>query len=166
MLFRSEAKIILDEKGRPVDVKRYEITVANKIIEEFMLICNETVAEHFYWANTPFMYRIHEDPDTEKIENFSEFVHNLGYHLKGINKVHPRALQDLLTRVKGTREERIISTVMLRSLQKARYSHQNAGHFGLAARYYCHFTSPIRRYPDLIIHRVMKIGRASCRERV
>ena len=121
-----------------------------------MLVCNETVAEYFFWANVPFVYRVHEDPDTDKIESFSEFVHNLGYTLKGINKIHPRALQDLLGKVKGTREERIISTVMLRSLQKARYSQLNLGHFGLAARYYCHFTSPIRRYPDLIIHRIMK----------
>lgn len=151
-----EAKIILDDKGKPVEVKRYEITVANQIIEEFMLAANETVAEHFFWTNTPFVYRIHEDPDMEKIENFAEFAHNMGYTLKGLNKIHPRALQDLLAKVKGTPEERIISTVMLRSLQKARYSHQNAGHFGLAAKYYSHFTSPIRRYPDLIIHRIMK----------
>ncbi len=151
-----EAKIILDEKGKPVEVKRYEITIANKIIEEFMLACNETVAEHFFWAGVPFVYRIHEDPDSDKIESLAEFVYNLGYTLKGINKIHPRALQDLLNKVKGKKEERIISTVMLRSLQKARYSNNNSGHFGLAAKYYCHFTSPIRRYPDLIIHRLMK----------
>jgi len=151
-----EAKIILDEKGKPVEVKRYEITIANKIIEEFMLVCNETVAEYFYWANVPFVYRIHEDPDSEKIEAFAEFVGNLGYTIKGINKIHPRALQDLLEKIKGRKEERIISTVMLRSLSKARYSHQSIGHFGLAAKFYCHFTSPIRRYPDLIIHRIMK----------
>ncbi|MCX7745442.1 MAG: ribonuclease R [Clostridia bacterium] len=151
-----EAKIILDEKGKPVEVRRYVITIANKIIEEFMLACNETVAEHFYWANVPFVYRIHEDPDIDKIENFAQFVHNLGYHLKGVNKVHPRALQDLLAKVKGTREERIISTVMLRSLQKAKYSSHHDWHFGLAAKFYSHFTSPIRRYPDLIIHRIMK----------
>jgi len=151
-----EVKIILDDMGRPVDVKRYEITIANKIIEEFMLVCNETVAEHFFWLDSPFVYRIHEDPDTEKIEALNEFVYNLGYHIKGVNKIHPRALQELLDKAKGTKEERIISTVMLRSLQKARYSHQNLGHFGLATKYYCHFTSPIRRYPDLIIHRIMK----------
>ncbi len=152
-----EAKVILDEKGRPVEVKRYEITIANQIIEEFMLICNETVAEHFFWTNTPFVYRIHEDPDDEKISALNEFIYNLGYSIKGINKIHPRALQDLLEKVKGTPHERIISTVMLRSLQKAKYSSESVGHFGLAAKYYCHFTSPIRRYPDLIIHRIMKL---------
>ncbi len=151
-----EAKIVLDEKGVPIKVERYVITIANRIIEEFMLVCNETVAEHFYWTNTPFVYRIHEDPDSEKMETFSEFVHNMGYTLKGISKVHPKALQEILEKAKGSKEETIISTVMLRSLQKAKYSHLNTGHFGLAARYYCHFTSPIRRYPDLIIHRIMK----------
>lgn len=152
-----EAKIVLDEKGKPVAVKRYEITIANQIIEEFMLICNETVAEHFFWTNTPFVYRIHEDPDEEKITALNEFLYNLGYSIKGINKIHPRALQDLLEKVKGTTHERIISMVMLRSLQKAKYSNESVGHFGLAAKYYCHFTSPIRRYPDLIIHRIMKL---------
>ena len=152
-----EAKAVLDDRGKPIDVKRYEITIANQIIEEFMLICNETVAEHFFWTNTPFVYRIHEDPDEEKITALNEFVYNLGYSIKGINKIHPRALQDLLEKVKSTRHERIISTVMLRSLQKAKYSSESVGHFGLAAKYYCHFTSPIRRYPDLIIHRLMKM---------
>lgn len=151
-----EAKIILDEKGKPTEVRRYETTIANRIIEEFMLVCNETVAEHFHWAGLPFVFRVHEEPDSEKIMAFAEFSRNLGYTLKGTNKIHPRALQDLLDKVKGTREETIVSTVMLRSLAKARYSHQNLGHFGLAAKFYCHFTSPIRRYPDLIIHRLMK----------
>lgn len=151
-----EAKILLDDNGKPVEVKRYVLTIANKIIEEFMLVCNETVAEHFFWADAPFVYRIHEDPDTEKIEALNEFVHNFGYFIKGTNKIHPRALQDLLEKVKGKKEERIISTVMLRSMQKAKYSPECVGHFGLAAKYYCHFTSPIRRYPDLIIHRIMK----------
>lgn len=151
-----EAKIILDEKGKPVEVRRYETTIANRIIEEFMLVCNETVAERFHWAGLPFVFRVHEEPDSEKIMAFAEFSRNLGYALKGINKIHPRALQALLNKVKGTREETIVSTVMLRSLAKARYSHQNLGHFGLAAEFYCHFTSPIRRYPDLIIHRLIK----------
>lgn len=151
-----EAKIILDEKGKPIEVRRYEMTIANKIIEEFMLACNETVAEHFFWAEAPFVYRVHEEPDSEKIMAFAEFANNLGYRLKGLNKIHPRALQEILDKAKGSKEEMIISKVMLRSLAKARYSHQNLGHFGLAANYYCHFTSPIRRYPDLIIHRLMK----------
>jgi len=151
-----EAKIILDKTGKPIDVKRYEITIANKIIEEFMLVCNETIAERFFWANTPFVYRIHEEPDPEKIEAFNEFIYNLGYHIKGVKKVHPRALQELLEKIKGKKEERIISTIMLRSLKKARYSHQQEMHFGLATKFYTHFTSPIRRYPDLIIHRIMK----------
>ena len=151
-----ESKVILDEKGKPIEVKRYEITIANRVIEEFMLVCNETVAEHFHWAGMPFVYRIHEDPDIEKIMTFAEFSRNLGYPLKGVNKIHPRALQEILEKVKGSREETIISTVMLRSLAKARYSPESVGHFGLAAKFYCHFTSPIRRYPDLIIHRLMK----------
>lgn len=151
-----EAKVILDEKGKPIEVKRYEITIANRVIEEFMLVCNETVAEHFHWTGMPFVYRIHEEPDAEKIMTFAEFSKNLGYPLKGVNKIHPRALQDILERVKGSKEETIIGTVMLRSLQKARYSPESEGHFGLAAKFYCHFTSPIRRYPDLIIHRLMK----------
>jgi len=151
-----EAKIVVDENGKPIDIKRYPITIANKIIEEFMLLCNETVSEHFYWANIPFVYRIHEDPDPEKIENLNAFLFNFGYRIKGSGNVHPRALQDVLEKVKGTPQERVISTMMLRSLQKARYSDEHVWHFGLAAGYYSHFTSPIRRYPDLIIHRIMK----------
>ncbi|MGE5614731.1 MAG: ribonuclease R [Bacillota bacterium] len=151
-----EAKIILDDKGKPVEVKKYEITIANRIIEEFMLVCNETVAEHFHWAGIPFVYRIHEEPETEKITAFAEFSKTLGYPVKGIRKIHPKSLQDVLRRVKGSREETVVSTAMLRSLAKARYSDENMGHFGLAAKFYCHFTSPIRRYPDLIIHRLMK----------
>lgn len=151
-----EAKIILDDKGKPVEIKKYEITIANRIIEEFMLVCNETVAEHFHWAGIPFVYRIHEEPESEKITAFAKFSKNLGYPVKGIRKIHPKSLQDVLRRVKGSREETVVSTAMLRSLAKARYSDENMGHFGLAAKFYCHFTSPIRRYPDLIIHRLMK----------
>lgn len=152
-----ESKVILDEQGVPIEVRKAERRIANRIIEEFMLICNETVAEHFHWANLPFVYRIHEDPDIEKIEAFNKFIHNFGYHLKGVsNEIHPHALQDLLKKVEGKKEERIINTLMLRSLKKARYSPQNTGHFGLAAENYCHFTSPIRRYPDLQIHRIIK----------
>lgn len=151
-----EAKIIVDEHGKPVEIKKYEMTIANKIIEEFMLLCNETVSEHFYWANIPFVYRIHEDPEPEKIIRLNAFLFNFGQRIKGPNHIHPRALQDVLTRIKGTPQERLISTMMLRSLQKARYSYEHEWHFGLAANYYSHFTSTIRRYPDLIIHRIMK----------
>jgi len=151
-----EAKIILDEKGKPVEIIKYNYTISNKIIEEFMLVCNETIAEHMFWMNVPFVYRVHEEPDPEKIESFNTLIYNLGYHLKGSTKIHPKALQQLLEKIKGKKEERIISTVMLRSLMKAKYSHENLGHFGLAAKYYCHFTSPIRRYPDLVIHRIIK----------
>ncbi|HHX18110.1 MAG TPA: ribonuclease R [Clostridium sp.] len=151
-----EAKIVLDEKGIPIEIKKREITIANSIIEEFMILCNETVSEHFFWTNTPFLYRIHEEPDREKIESFAEFAYNLGYTVKGLNKIHPKAFQELLEKVRETKEETIISTVMLRSMQKAKYSHINHGHFGLAAKYYSHFTAPIRRYSDLIIHRIIK----------
>jgi len=151
-----EAKVVLDENGRPIDIKRYEITIANRIIEEFMLVCNETVAERFFWEEAPFVFRVHEEPDPEKIMAFAQFSANLGYPLKGVQKIHPRALQTVLDQVRGTKEEMIVSTVMLRSLAKAKYSAENLGHFGLAAKCYCHFTSPIRRYPDLIIHRLIK----------
>lgn len=151
-----ETKIITDEKGKAIDVTKYERRVSNKIIEEFMLACNETVAEHFHWLNMPFVYRIHEDPEDEKMYEFSKFIHNLGYNLKGSQEIHPRELQQLLSKIKGTKEESLINTMMLRSLKKAIYSPQSSPHFGLAATYYCHFTSPIRRYPDLQIHRIIK----------
>jgi ribonuclease R len=151
-----EAKIILDEQGRVSNIYKFHPTIAEKIIEEFMILCNEIVAEHFYWMESPFLYRIHEEPDKEKLLEFSSFVRIMGYSLKGSNEIHPSALQKLLNDIKGKKEERLISTMMLRSLQKAKYSHQNVGHFGLASKYYCHFTAPIRRYPDLIIHRIMK----------
>lgn len=151
-----ETKIILDDKGKPIEIRPYERGISEQIIEEFMLICNETIAEHMFWKSMPFVYRVHEDPAPEKIEVFNEFIYNFGYHIKGMDEIHPKALQQLMDKVKGTREERIISTLMLRSLKKARYTSSNLGHFGLAAKYYCHFTSPIRRYPDLIIHRIIK----------
>lgn len=152
-----ETKIIYDEAGKAVDVVRYERGVSNKIIEEFMLACNETVAEHYYWMNIPFVYRIHEDPDEEKMFEFGTLVYNLGYTLKGVNnEVHPRELQQLLLKIKGKKEEGLISNMMLRSMKKAIYSSEATQHFGLAAQYYCHFTSPIRRYPDLQIHRIIK----------
>ncbi|CDM68163.1 Ribonuclease R [Clostridium bornimense] len=151
-----ECKIILDDKGKPIDIKPYERAIANRIIEEFMLVCNETVAEHMYWANTPFVYRIHEDPDTEKLEHFNEFIYNLGYTMKKTQDVHPKNLQEIVNKVRGKKEETVVNTLLLRSMKQARYSPECIGHFGLAAKYYCHFTSPIRRYPDLIIHRIIK----------
>ncbi|WP_411682581.1 ribonuclease R [Clostridium thailandense] len=151
-----ECKIILDELGKPIDIKPYERAIANRIIEEFMLVCNETIAEHMFWVNVPFVYRIHEDPDEEKLTHFSEFIHNLGYAVRFGQEVHPKALQDIIEKVKGKKEETVVSTLLLRSMKQARYSPDCVGHFGLAAKYYCHFTSPIRRYPDLIIHRIIK----------
>lgn len=151
-----EAKVKLDEFGKPVEINTRELTIANRIIEEFMLVCNETVSEHFYWANVPFLYRVHEEPDSEKIDHFIQFAYNLGHVVKGVNKIHPKALQQVLEKLRGSKEERILSTVMLRSMKKARYTSENLSHFGLAAKYYSHFTSPIRRYPDLMIHRIMK----------
>jgi ribonuclease R len=151
-----ESKIILNELGKPIDIKPYDREIANKIIEEFMLVCNETVAENMYWANLPFVYRIHENPDEEKLQKFKEFIFNLGYVIKWTGEIKPRNLQDILEKVKGKKEETVVSTLLLRSMMKAKYSPESTGHFGLAAQYYCHFTSPIRRYPDLQIHRIIK----------
>ncbi|ASW43386.1 ribonuclease R [Clostridium isatidis] len=151
-----ESKIILDENGKPIEIKPYERRIANKIIEEFMLICNETIAEHMFNQNIPFVYRIHEDPDEEKLAKFKEFVYNLGYKMKGGEETEPKDLQAILNAVEGKKEEKVVSTLLLRSMMQAKYSPQCVGHFGLAAQYYCHFTSPIRRYPDLQIHRIIK----------
>lgn len=152
-----EAKVILDDMGRPVSVEKREITLSNRIIEEFMLITNETVAEHMFWQNVPFLYRVHEAPSEEKTAEFAEFLKMLGYSIKRTKgAIHSKEYQKLMDKIKGTKEERIISTVMLRSMAKAKYTHENLGHFGLAAKYYTHFTSPIRRYPDLVIHRIIK----------
>ncbi|MCT4508642.1 MAG: ribonuclease R [Tepidibacter sp.] len=153
----AEAKIILDKNGKVLDVKKYERRIANKIIEEFMLVSNETVAEHFFWLKIPFVYRIHETPSLERIDQFNKFVATFGYHIKGnLEEIHPKSLQGLLNDIKGTNEELVVSTLMLRSLKQARYSPDCSGHFGLAAKYYSHYTSPIRRYPDLQIHRIIK----------
>lgn len=153
----AEAKVIVDEAGKPVDIVKRERSIAEMIIEEFMLAANETVAEHFHWLKVPFLYRIHEDPDAEKLLHFTEFAANFGYVVRGRgNRVHPRALQTLLEEIKGTKEETVISTVMLRSMKQAKYDAESQGHFGLAAEFYSHFTSPIRRYPDLVIHRTMR----------
>ncbi len=151
-----ETKLKVDESGKVIDVTKYERRTSNKIIEEFMLAANETIAENYYWLNIPFVYRIHEEPDEEKIADFSKFIYNFGYTLKGSQEIHPRELQQLLLKVQGKKEETVINTMMLRSLRKAIYSHECSPHFGLAANYYCHFTSPIRRYPDLQIHRIIK----------
>lgn len=151
-----ESRIILNDEGKPVDIVKVERRVADNLIEEFMLITNEVISENMYWTEIPFLYRIHEDPDAEKIEEFNKFIHNFGYHLKGTGEVHPKELQGLIAKIAGEPEERVISTVMLRSLKKAIYSAEPEGHFGLAADYYSHFTAPIRRYPDLEIHRIIK----------
>ena len=151
-----ETKVILDEEGRPVDIKPYERNDATKIIEDFMLMANETVAEEYYWRELPFLYRTHEVPDEEKIRQLSTFINNFGYHIHVRNEVRPKEIQKLLERVDGTPEEALISRLALRSMKQARYTTENTGHFGLAAKYYTHFTSPIRRYPDLQIHRIIK----------
>lgn len=153
-----ESKIIVDENGKAVDIVKRERSVAEQIIEEFMLAANETVAEHFHWLRVPFLYRIHEDPDQEKLMTFMQFAANFGYVVKGGkgNSVHPRALQTLLEEIQGTKEATVISTMMLRSMKQAKYDAECLGHFGLAAEFYSHFTSPIRRYPDLAIHRVIR----------
>lgn len=152
-----EAKIILNGDGDVVDITQYERRISNKIIEEFMLVANETVAEHFFWLNMPFVYRVHETPAHEKIETLNKFISTFGYVIKGdLESVHPKELQKIIENIHGTTEEKAISTIMLRSLKQARYSPECIGHFGLAAQYYSHFTSPIRRYPDLQIHRIIK----------
>lgn len=152
-----EAKVIVDEESKPVDVAIRERSVAEKLIEEFMLAANETIAEHFHRLDLPFVYRIHEDPKAEKLEKFMEFITTFGYVVRGTaNTVHPRALQKLLAEVKGEPEEAVISTLMLRSMQQAKYDPNSVGHFGLSTEFYTHFTSPIRRYPDLIVHRLIR----------
>lgn len=152
-----EAQILLDEDEAPVEIGIEERRCANRLIEEFMLIANRTVAEHFYWMQFPFIYRVHEKPDTEKIMALQTFLRGFGINLSGNpDHIHPKALNDILQRIEGQPFETIISTVMLRSMKKAFYSTECEGHFGLSFPYYCHFTSPIRRYPDLFIHRVIK----------
>ncbi len=160
-----ECKIILDKDGRPIEIKAYERNVATDIIEDFMLAANETVAQHFYWMELPFVYRVHDVPDGDKIQKLSTFINNFGYYMKAVGRtsskvsseeIHPKEIQKLLTKIEGTPEEPMISRLALRSMKQAKYSIECTGHFGLACRYYCHFTSPIRRYPDLQIHRIIK----------
>ena len=152
-----ETKMILDENGKPVDIRPYDRNVATKIIEDFMLLANETVAEDGYWQELPFLYRSHETPDEEKIRTLATFINNFGYSMHiGVNEIRPKEIQKLLTKVEDTPEEAMISRLALRSMKQAKYTVENDGHFGLAANYYTHFTSPIRRYPDLQIHRIIK----------
>ncbi len=151
-----ESKIILDEAGKPLEIKPYERNVATKLIEDFMLLANETVAEEYFWRELPFLYRTHETPDEEKMRRLCTLINNFGYHIHVKNEVHPKEVQKLLAKVEGTPEETLIDRLALRSMKRARYTPENSGHFGLAAKYYTHFTSPIRRYPDLQIHRIIK----------
>lgn len=152
-----ETKIILDAQGEPLEIKPYERNTATKLIEDFMLIANETVAQHFYWQELPFLYRTHDKPDAEKIQRLSALIRNFGYSIKTTQEeVHPKELQKLLDKIEGTQEEALIARLTLRSMKQAKYTVENTGHFGLACSYYCHFTSPIRRYPDLQIHRIIK----------
>lgn len=150
-----ETKAVLDDSGYPESIVKLERNDAHRLIEEFMLIANETVAEFAFWSDIPFVFRVHAAPDGEKIEAFRRFIGNFGLFIKG-QEVHPKDLQRILDEISGTEDEILIATYMLRSLMKAEYLPENSGHFGLAAKYYCHFTSPIRRYPDLIIHRILK----------
>ena len=153
----AESRILMDEDGRPLEIRPYERSVATKLIEDFMLIANETVAQHFFWLELPFVYRTHEKPDPDRIMRLSAFIRNFGYHIRLTGEeVHPKELQKLLDRIAGTDEETLISRLALRSMKQAKYTVDCTGHFGLACRYYCHFTSPIRRYPDLQIHRIIK----------
>lgn len=152
-----ETKMVLDEQGKPIELKPYDRNVATKIIEDFMLLANETVAEHYFWQEIPFVYRTHEQPDEEKIQKLAIFINNFGHSMHiANNAVRPKEIQKLLVKVEGTNEEALISRLALRSMKQAKYTPENTGHFGLATTYYCHFTSPIRRYPDLQIHRIIK----------
>ncbi len=160
-----ECKILLDREGHPLEIKPYERNAATDIIEDFMLAANETVAQHFYWMELPFVYRVHDVPDGERIGKLAAFINNFGYYMKAVGRtgqktsgeeVHPKEIQKLLSKIAGTPEEPLISRLALRSMRQAKYSVECSGHFGLACPYYCHFTSPIRRYPDLQIHRIIK----------
>lgn len=151
-----ESKITLDENGKAISVGRYELTFANTIIEQFMLTANESIAEKFYWLEAPFVYRVHEIPDMEKITELNKFLFNFGYKIKGTkDNIHPKEFAKVLEEIKGKPEEMVVSTLILRTLKVAKYESENKGHFGISSKYYCHFTSPIRRYPDLFIHRII-----------
>lgn len=151
-----ESKITLDENGKAVAVGKYELSFANSIIEQFMLTANETIAEKFFWLEAPFVYRVHEVPDMEKVTELNKFLFNFAYRIKASKEnIHPKEFSKILEEIKGTEEEKVISTLILRTLKVACYENENKGHFGIASKYYCHFTSPIRRYPDLMIHRII-----------
>lgn len=151
-----ESKIELDINGKVTNISKYETTFANEIIEQFMLIANEIVAEKFYWLQAPFIYRVHEEPDLDKTRELNGFLYNFGLKIKIVNeKIYPNEFAKALDKVKGKEEEKVVSNLILRTLKVARYEAQNKGHFGIASKYYCHFTSPIRRYPDLFIHRII-----------
>lgn len=152
-----ESKLVLDETGYPLEIRAYERNAATKLIEEFMLLANETIAEHFYWLDIPFLYRSHESPEQEKIRKLAILMRNMGFSMKtGREEIHPKEIQKLLWQAEGSDAEALVSRLALRSMRQARYTPDSVGHFGLASRYYCHFTSPIRRYPDLQIHRIIK----------
>ena len=151
-----EAKIVLDRAGKPVKIGVRDRRTAEKLIEEFMLKCNETVAEEYFYAELPFLYRVHETPDKDKMRELAIFLSNFGYRLKGTGDIKSGSIKAVLDEFKGREEENIVNSVVLRSMKKARYTDENLGHFGLAAKNYCHFTSPLRRYPDLMIHRIIK----------
>ena len=151
-----ESKVTLNKQGYAINVGRYEIKFSNTIIEQFMLTANEAVAEKFFWLEAPFIYRVHEAPDEEKVKELNSFLYNFGYKIKGNKEnIHPKAFSSILENIKGKDEEKVISNLILRTLKVARYEAENKGHFGIAGKYYCHFTSPIRRYPDLYIHRII-----------
>ena len=151
-----ESKIELDMNGRVTKIGKYETSFSNEIIEQFMLIANETIAEKFYWLEAPFIYRVHEEPDIDKVKELNKFLFNFGMKIKIANeKVYPTEFAKVLEEVKGKDEEKVVSNLVLRTLKVARYEAENKGHFGIASKYYCHFTSPIRRYPDLFIHRII-----------
>ena len=151
-----ESKIDLDINGKVINIGKYETSFSNEIIEQFMLIANETIAEKFYWLQAPFIYRVHEDPDIDKVKELNKFLFNFGMNIKISNeKVYPTEFSKILEQIKGKEEEKVVSNLILRTLKVAKYESENKGHFGIASKYYCHFTSPIRRYPDLFIHRII-----------